>query len=41
MAAPSGLARELTPESLRRLAGARSHALGEAYRADGLVSGLV
>ncbi len=41
MAAPSGLARELTPESLRRLAGARSYALGEAYRADGLVSGLV
>ena len=41
MAASSHLARELTRESLRRLAGARSYALGEEYRADGLVSGLV
>ena len=41
MAAPSGLTHLLTRESLRRLAGARSYALGEEYHADGLVSGLV
>lgn len=37
----SNLTRLLTPDSLRRLAGARSYDLGEEYSADGLVTGLV
>ncbi len=40
-ASSSGLARLLTPDSLRRLSGARSYDLGEEYYTDGLVTGLV